>query len=645
MSNLKRWSPVIRVSLWIVVMSFSGLTTQAADSVWTNLAGGDFNEAGNWSAGVPGSGDNARFLSNATYTVTLTQSWTNNNGIFNAVGGRVSLDAGASTWTLTNNLQVGTNTVGHATLAVTSGVVAVGAFVKVGAFSRTDDTTGASNRLEIASGAQLSSVGAAIGYNAAGNSAGSTYNLVLIDGAGSKWVDTGTGQLGGQNYRTGNYNRIVVTNGGYVEVKTLGVYGAYNEILVTETNSEFCNTGEITMGAYGPGNRITVTNGGFFNSVSVVKIYGGAFPAQYCNGSTIEVVGQGSLWRRAATTYIDGTNNSVIIRGGAASTNKTDSIYYWMFGASSNRYITLLVADTGTVFASDEMGSDAVGAGTDPAGIIVSNGATLRVVGACKLGYSINAYGGRTLVTGTGSTFTIAAGKDLRVAANSAAASNAHLLTICDGGSFVVGRDAYLGGYSASMYVNMTGTVVVADSGSYFEAATLNVGNYGQGFLTVTNYAKVKVTNTLNVGYGATSQSNRVDVHRGELEVVGAANCTRGTITISSTGVMTSASMTVGAAGTLRFVADAEGFGQILFPSGNMTIDPAARLEVDVGGYRFSKGMNFVLVDYGALTGGNTFAASNVVVVGKQGGTVDQITDEVISVHLYMPGGTIVTIR
>ncbi|MCG2659680.1 MAG: hypothetical protein L6437_05490 [Kiritimatiellae bacterium] len=83
------------LGLLVVILGTAGLTARAADSTWTNLTGGVFTDAGNWSAGVPGSPDKATFDSNATYTVTWSESVTNGNALFNAAGGMVDQLTGA----------------------------------------------------------------------------------------------------------------------------------------------------------------------------------------------------------------------------------------------------------------------------------------------------------------------------------------------------------------------------------------------------------------------------------------------------------------------------------------------------------------------------------------------------------------------
>lgn len=67
----------MRVHSWLLFVSFVCLAvhSQAADLVWTNTAGGNWNTAANWSPNqVPAAADNAWITNAGTYTVTINSS-------------------------------------------------------------------------------------------------------------------------------------------------------------------------------------------------------------------------------------------------------------------------------------------------------------------------------------------------------------------------------------------------------------------------------------------------------------------------------------------------------------------------------------------------------------------------------------------
>src|SRR6185503_3736230 len=70
MSSFRVKCQWVGVALLVLLM---GLRTEGADVYWTNLAGGSWTTAANWSTGVvPGANDHAFLTSNGTYTVSLT---------------------------------------------------------------------------------------------------------------------------------------------------------------------------------------------------------------------------------------------------------------------------------------------------------------------------------------------------------------------------------------------------------------------------------------------------------------------------------------------------------------------------------------------------------------------------------------------
>src|SRR5262245_15615660 len=80
----------------LAIASSPGIAS-AADSTWTNSSGGVYSTSGNWSAGVPGALNTATFDLPGTYTVTFSNSPTN-NGLF-VQNGTVTFNLAGQTYT------------------------------------------------------------------------------------------------------------------------------------------------------------------------------------------------------------------------------------------------------------------------------------------------------------------------------------------------------------------------------------------------------------------------------------------------------------------------------------------------------------------------------------------------------------------
>src|ERR1051325_8211904 len=95
---LDRGSTVRGIILLFVGILLMCHPVHAADSYWTNSAGGTFSTPGNWNPGVPTAADNANFTNNASYTVSWSANAANANAYFNPAGGTVIQDISASSW-------------------------------------------------------------------------------------------------------------------------------------------------------------------------------------------------------------------------------------------------------------------------------------------------------------------------------------------------------------------------------------------------------------------------------------------------------------------------------------------------------------------------------------------------------------------
>ncbi|MBU4211217.1 MAG: hypothetical protein L6437_05675 [Kiritimatiellae bacterium] len=599
------------LGLLVVILGTAGLTARAADSTWTNLADGVFTDAGNWSAGVPGSADKATFDSNATYTVTWDESVTNGNALFSAAGGTATLGIGAYQWTITGNVDIAQN---NARVNLASGTLNISNNLTQGAgYSFTD--------LTITNGAQVLVRGTG-SFGQSGRS-----NSILIAGTGSVLsvtntvISVGAGNSGGWNGQS-----LVVLNGGALRLNSGGQFAnsdARGVRVVVDGTGSVIDAGINYFYFYGIGAQYIVTNGGqILVTNSTFAIQSDSNHSGFSN--RVEVAGPGSLLQ-VHTYTIQSTgskpcrDNVLRVSGGARMR---------AMGAGLNLQGTnnQLVADgTGTVIQVTALQMRTSLDSVLPA-VVITNGAVIsNLYETIGNNESYTDGSASMLVTGPGSLYTNSLNPSWYtwgVPHIGYLSNTTGRIIVQDGGRIffnlydAADHNAHVGTLQTS-----TGEIVAAGSNSLLQVigrGGLILGENGQGRLVVSNGAMVNVEKTV-VGLNATSTNNTV-------EVVGIGSV----ITNSDAFDMTR--------GTLRFTGDAAGFGQILI-GGAMSNSATARLEVDVGSYQFQHGRDFVLVDYGSLTSG--FAVSNVVITGGYGGTVDQLTGGYILVHLYGPPGTI----
>jgi hypothetical protein len=92
---MKRFFQLFFLSAFIFALATFGVN--AADLVWTNLNGGDWNTAANWSPNIaPGSSDNAYITNNGSYIVTILGTVTVSNFTVGTTGGPLTLNVTGS---------------------------------------------------------------------------------------------------------------------------------------------------------------------------------------------------------------------------------------------------------------------------------------------------------------------------------------------------------------------------------------------------------------------------------------------------------------------------------------------------------------------------------------------------------------------
>ncbi len=212
-----------------------GVSTAHADD-WTNLSGGSWSTASNWSYGVPDSATDIGFTTNGQYTVTLDgPSFANNVGVAQTVN--VTLGLGNNTLSALA-LQIATSDA-----SITLDGTGDGQFKSTGS-----DYIGY-GKLLIQSAAQLSDSGASIVYGA-----------VTVSGAGSMWRTKAEDGISMGELIEGAY--LSVQSGGEVDSGFVNVNtGGIN---VIGSGSKLKIAGVATVG----GSYISVFGGGQLSTSS-----------------------------------------------------------------------------------------------------------------------------------------------------------------------------------------------------------------------------------------------------------------------------------------------------------------------------------------------------------------------------------------
>ncbi len=228
------------------------------DRQWINEAGGDFHEAANWDAGVPGASENAVFGLNAVYGVALTadadvQAWRQSSGDVSLFGGHTLQSGGSSI----NSSSLSINGLG--TRFLNSGQLALG--------------TLQSAALNIHSGTKVTSSTAVLG------NAGTSFGAAIVSGAGANWSTSGSFSI--------DLGSLAIEEGGFVStgLATVGSQDGSGLVTVSGTDSHW-QMSSVSIGASGSG-ELRIENGG--------QVTGTGFVGRAGVGSAT-VSGAGSRW-------------------------------------------------------------------------------------------------------------------------------------------------------------------------------------------------------------------------------------------------------------------------------------------------------------------------------------------------------------
>ncbi len=409
--------------------------------------------------------------------------------------------------------------------------------------------SGAGNELIIANGGLVQDRYPAA-WDEVGLNSSSSNNTVLVSGSGSVWSNRGGLVIG----RYGAGNQLLVTDGGHVldggNVTFLGSFqsSSNNTVLVSGSGSTWINGG-ITIGLYGSGNQLQVTDRGqvagsnpyvgdvylgyhagssnntllISGSGSAVRMRslqigaggsdntliisnGGAAYATYGYvGSDVSeppgsnnvavITGTGSVWSNSSSTCVGcgGGGNQMIITDGGVVYDQSGTVD-WI---SSNN--TVVVSGPGSAWKNT--GSTAVGLGGAGNQLIITNGGAVYVGGSSTIGYSAGGYActsNSVIVTGNGSVFGTV--NDLYIDAYSPGSNNQ---LIVSSGALVYDTNGHLSSHgSGANLALVTGPGSVwSNSGSLFIGTNSMASSPDR--LIVTNGGAVYDTSALVAGYGS----------------------------------------------------------------------------------------------------------------------------------------------
>ncbi|MBI3880148.1 MAG: hypothetical protein HY301_08795 [Verrucomicrobia bacterium] len=429
---------------------------------------------------------------------------------------------------------------------------------------------GTSNQVSVLAGGQLYCSNANVGLN--GTPGGS---FVLISGPGSRWFNQGqllvASLSSGCQVTVSNEGGMFSTSGTIGSGISSGGLGASNSVMVTGTNSFWTNTGPLTIGASGAANRVTVDNGARLLSFDAI-------------------VGR----------FSNGNNNAALI----LNTSRWDVLGTLDVG-QTGAVNQLVVSNAATVLISNAL---SVGSGTNSSNnqVVIFGGSVVTNGGTALIGASSNANANTVIVSGPGSSCRAQA--NLQVGS-----SGSFNRLVVSNGALV---QALTGSSSIGLFAGSSNNeAVVTDAGSLWSnAINLIVGNFGSGNrLVVSNGGTVVMASNVFLGLNAGSTNNRLIVDGGTLRVTNSSN--NGTLEVDrGTNVLNGGLIevdrllvanTLGAfefnGGTLITEATTNNNGR-LFTVGNGT--SAATLRLNGGTHVFSN--NLVIASNAALIGTGT---------------------------------------
>jgi outer membrane autotransporter protein len=314
----------------------------------------------------------------------------------------------------------------------------------------------------------------------------------------------------GSNLTVGNTSNgsLTIQNGGVVTSSPIVIIGNTAGV----TGQVTIDNGTLTSGWLFVGNQsgaqgnVLITNGGVLNTTQAVADAGGV--GQFAGSTGTVTLSNNSVWNSVGSIGVGesagATGTLNVLSGSKVNITSTAGLGFYVGNVGSGSKGTVLIDGVGS--AVNSVSNAYVGAQNGTGIVTIQNGGLLHADGSIYAGggpFSTTTANGAITVTGAGSAMTAAQGINIGEAGDGAL-SVVNQATVSTGGIFSIGTLA-----------SGVGTALVDGAGSSVTAASLNVGDAGTGTLTLANQAAFNAaggttiaaqagsTGTLNIGAAA----------------------------------------------------------------------------------------------------------------------------------------------
>jgi T5SS/PEP-CTERM-associated repeat protein len=319
--RIRRCVELLAAIALFTLFNLSARYSLAADSFWTNPAGGAFHDVVNWSSGVPLPSSEAHFDLDSNFSVTFPRPAVNEKLVFRR--GDVTFDLGGLTYTMTSDIIVSDPTGRLAVLSATRGLLRSntlhvglqagesGVF-RLSAEARYEGAGGASvglggtGEIIVEKGALATGTSLAIGTLATGS------GKLSVQGAGSQWRSAGNLVVGDEGS-----GELLIADGGIVEAGDdfiLGGSPSSNGEVNVRGNGAILRSDELAIALQGSA-QVAVTGGGIIET---------ALTTLAENGGSVANVTLGGAGTALLTRSIFVGGNATA-PGGSATLSVTDA--------------------------------------------------------------------------------------------------------------------------------------------------------------------------------------------------------------------------------------------------------------------------------------------------------------------------------
>jgi T5SS/PEP-CTERM-associated repeat protein len=393
--------------------------------------------------------------------------------------------------------------------------------------------TGTNNSLSVSNATDLTS-----GTGIIGNQATADNNFAVVTGAGSSWVNTGTGPIDGiivGNF--GSSNNLTISAGATSQVQDVYMGresgSTNNSMLITGSGSFLNITRFFDVGRFGANNTLTISAGGRIDTNHEIRI-GGLAGA---SNNVATVTGSGSQWNSPGINMRVGgdptaTNNHLVV-----TDNATLSTFHIDLGYLGSNGNAISVSSGGTLTVSNDI---FVGGTGDNNTLTISAGGTVNPV-HLYVGFDAGSDNNNLVVSGASAQLIMGGFMDI---GNKGAGNT---MTISNGGKVQNGAEARIGARVGSA----NNTVVVTGAGSQWNST---------GGMVVGADDATATGNRLHINDSASVTSTYL--------ILGRTTGSGGTVSLAGGTYTGSANVTIGAVAGVQ--AEVNGWGTVSSPASQL---------------------------------------------------------------------------